>query len=125
VPRIVLVRRGQSIRGAQVMKEMAPVIPSGDQRCERAHPIQFVAHRVCPGRGEPMRVGVGHARRQVVRLVEQQQRARGNETRLFEKEAAIAGCEHVVVVSDPHIIEREGGAGDLVRTNPRIPTGGA
>src|SRR6185436_4041840 len=77
------------------------------------------------GGGESLRVRISHARRQVVRFVEQEQRARGIEAGLFEEEAAVARGKDVVVVADPDVVEREGGAGDFVGTDARVAAGGA
>lgn len=54
-----------------------------------------------------------------MRFVDQQKRARGIETRLLEKQSAVSRSENVIVVTDPHVVERECGARDLVRANTR------
>ena len=61
VPRVVLVGGRQRIRYAEMVQEMTPVVPRGDERLQRTQPVQFVAHGVGIERGEGMRVGVGHA----------------------------------------------------------------
>ena len=70
-----------------------------------------------------VRVGVGGARGQVVRLVDHQQRLRRVEAGLLVEQPAVVGGEDVVEVADPDVVEGEGGAGDLVRADLGVASG--
>ena len=58
-------------------------------------------------------------------FVENEQRACRIEAGLLVKQTAISRREDIVVISDPDVVEREGGAGDLIRADPGIATGGS
>ena len=68
---------------------------------------------------------IGDARREIMRFVEEEQRACRVEAGLFGEETAVAVGEDVIVIADPNVVERERGPGDLIGTDARRTTGGA
>jgi len=116
---------GEGVGAAELVEEMAPVIPGGDELGEGANAVEFVADGEGGGGGERVRVGVGDAGGKVVGFVDEKERAGGIEAGLFEEEAAVARREDVVVVADPDVVEGEGGAGDFVGADACGAAGGA
>ena len=80
--------------------------------------IQFGEERAGIGGVNVVGMGVGDAGRQIVRLVDEEERAGGIEARLVEEKGAVRRSEDVVVVADPDVVEGERRAGDFVRADP-------
>jgi len=116
---------GESVGAAELVEKVAPMIPGGDELGEGADAVEFVADGEGGGGGEGVRIGVGDAGGEVVGFVDEEESPGGIEAGLFEKEAAVARGEDVVVVADPDVVEGEGGAGDFVGTDAGGAAGGA
>ncbi len=118
--------RGVELRdGPQRGEELRPAFPGADERRGGVHVIELGEQRAGVAGPGGVRMRIGDSRRQVVRLVEDEQRARGVEAGLVVEEGAVARGEDIVVVADPHVVEGEGGAGDLVRADAGVAAGGA
>ncbi len=122
---VVLLRGVETGVGGEVMEEVAPMVPGGREHGGHAVAVELVAGGVGGGGGEGVRIRVGNAGGEVVRLVDQEERAGGIPAGLSGEEAAVAGGEDVVEVADPDVVEGEGGAGDLVGTDAGGAAGGA
>ena len=122
---VVLVVGGERVPLGQAVEEVAPVLPSLDEGRAGPYAVEFLADREGVGCGAGVREGVGGAGGEVVRLVDQQQGAGRVVARLFGEEPTAARGEDVVVVPDPHVVEGEGGAGDLVGADPGLAAGEA
>ena len=87
--------------------------------------IQFGEQEAGVVIARPVGISAGYAGGQVVRFVDDEQRLGGIEAGLIEKETTIIRSEHVVEIADPYIVKRERSAGDFIRTNARVGSGGA
>src|SRR4051812_44046663 len=124
MPEIIFGGGSERATRAKLVQGVGPMLPGGKERSEWPNAIQLRPDEEGIRRGERMRVGIGDPGRQIMRLVDQQQGARHCETWLLEEQSAIARCEDVIVVANPDVVKREGGAGDFVRANLHFTSSG-
>ena len=113
----------ERLGGLERGKEASPLLDGDREQRGRLEVVEPGKQRVGVGVVGGVRVGVGDARRQIVRLVDDEQRVARIETGLVEKKSPVVGCKHVVEVADPDVVKREAGAGDLVGADERVATG--
>ena len=122
---IRLERGIEGIHGLKGEEQLRPAFPRADEWGGGVDVVELGQQGGGIVRAGGVRVGIGDARGQVVRLVEDEESAGGVEAGLVVEQRAVARGEDVIVVADPDVVEREGGAGDFVGADARIAAGGA
>ncbi len=124
VGQVVFLIERECITDRESGEECGPGFPSAEERRGGAKVVKFGEDETGIVGQEGVRIGVGDTRGEVVRLVEHEKGFGGIPAGLVKEEAAVGRGEDVVVVTDPDVLERKGGAGDLVGADHCVAAGG-
>ena len=122
---IVFGRQFETLRVAQSREEAGPLLPCKQQRGYGPDAVQFREYELGITGARNMRIGVRHPGGQIVGFIDDEQGASRIEAGTVEEDPPGIGGKHVIVVANPDIVERQRCAGDFIRAQARVPSGGA
>jgi hypothetical protein len=125
VDEVVFLREVEDVAGGERGEEEGEGFPGAGEGGGSAKVVELGEDAAGVVGVECVRAGVGGAGGEVVGFVDDEEGLGGGEAGLVVEERAVGGGEDVVVIADPDVLDREGGAGDFVGADLRGGAGGA